>query len=263
MELELEQQKNQENEKINNNININEKNLENNQKVELLVDKEVTVENQNTFLQTTLGKTINTALDIGLRGILPEMLEEQIIDIKNVLLTNGLKEGIDTAIKSAIDLGKSALGIFTGKFDNLSQAHTAVKKGGIIDSISEVIDNVLGSATKNELISKSTGRLIKKGKNAILDTIATNIEEKFLQDMNSLEKVSKYISNWKNYYNIKDINGMEKEYKKLKKQMATVMELDSTIAEAKKIENIHNLIKNKGINYELSEEEKELINILK
>lgn len=261
MELEIEQQKNQE---IKNTDNIqNQNNLENNEEVELLVKQEVTVENQNAFLQTTLGKTINTALDVGLRGLLPDMVEEQIIDIKNVLLTNGLKDGIDTAIKSAIDLGKSALGIVTGKFENLSQAHTAVKKGGIIDGISEVIDNVLESSTKNELISKSTGKLIKKGKNAILDTISSNIEEKFLQEMNSLEKVSKYISNWKHYYNIKDIEGMEKEYKKLKKQMDTIMALDSTISEAKKIENVHNLLKNKGIDYELSEEEKELINILK
>mgnify|MGYP003297561398 FL=1 len=45
--------------------------------------------------------------------------------------------------------------------------------------------------------------------------------------------------------------------------MSTIMALDSTISEAKKIENIHNLIKNKGKDYELSEEEKELINILK
>ena len=261
MELELENQNNQ---KIENEKNIENKNtIEKKENVELLVEKEVTVENQNKFLQTTLGKTINTALDIGLRGILPDMIEDQIIEIKNVLLTNGLKEGIDSAIKSAIDLGKSALGIVTGKFENLSQAHTAIKKGGIIDGISEVIDNVLESATKNELLSKNTGRLIKKGKNAILDTISSNIEENFMQEMNSLEKVSKYISNWNNYYNLKDREGMEKEYKKIKKQMDTIMALDSTISEAKKIENLHNLIKNKGENYELSEEERELINILK
>ena len=261
MELEIQQQKNQETENFKNSEIENK--IEKKENVELLVEQEVTVENQNTFLQTTLGKTINTALDIGIRGILPDMIEEQIIDIKNVLLNNGLKEGIDTAIKSAIDLGKSALGIVTGKFENLSQAHTAVKKGGIIDGISEVIDNVLESSTKNELISKNTGKLIKKGKNAILDTISSNIEDEFMQEMNSLEKVSKYISNWNNYYNLKDKEGMEKEYKKIKKQMSTIMALDSTISEAKKIENIHNLIKNKGENYELSEEERELINILK
>jgi len=261
MELELQEQKNKEIEDFS--IIKNQNNLENNEKIDLLVDKEVTVENQNTFLQTTLGKTINTAFDVGLRGILPDMIEEQIIEIKNVLLNNGLKEGIDAAIKSAIDFGKSALGIVTGKFENLSQAHSAIKKGGIIDGISEVIDNVLGSATKNELISKSTGRLIKKGKNAILDTISSNIEDNYMQEMNSLEKVSKYISNWKNCYNLKDSEGMKREYNKIKKQMDTIMALDSTISEAKKIENIHNLLKNKGDNYELSEEEKQLIQILK
>ena len=51
---------------------------------------------------------------------------------------------------------------------------------------------------------------------------------------------------------------MEKEFKKLKQQMSNITPIEQTIKEAKKIENIHNLIKNKGINYELSEEEKEL-----
>lgn len=261
MDIEIESQINQ---KIENTNDIsNQNNIEKKEKIEVLVDKEATIENQNTFLKTTLGKTINTAIDIGLRGVLPDMIEEQILDIKNVLLNNGLKEGINTAIKAAIDLGKSALGIFTGKFENLSQAHTAVKKGGIIDGISEVFDNILESSIKNQLIPKGTGKLLKKGKNAILDTISSNIEETFLQEMNSLEKVSKYISNWKSYYNLKDKEGMDREYKKLKKQMDTVMALDSTISEAKKIENLHNLLKNKEENYDLSEEERELINILK
>ncbi len=239
------------------------KNIEKTTKVENLIENEVTIENQNKFLQTTLGKTINTAIDIGLRGIMPDMIEKQIIDIKNVLLTCGLKEGINTAIKSAIDLGKSALGIITGKFENLSQVHTAVKKGGIIDGISNVLDNVVSSASKNKLISKGTERFIKKGKNAILDAVSTNIEDKFLEDINSLEKVSKYISNWKSCYILKDMDGMEREYNKLKKQLNTVIALEGTISEARKIENVHNLIKNKGINYELSEEERKLIEILK
>ena len=89
MELELNEQKNLEIEKLNNVQNQN--NLEKNKEVELLVEQEVTIENQNKFLQTTLGKTINTALDIGLRGILPDMIEEQIIEIKNVLLSNRTK----------------------------------------------------------------------------------------------------------------------------------------------------------------------------
>ena len=55
---------------------------------------------------------------------------------------------------------------------------------------------------------------------------------------------------------------MEKEYKKIKQQIENITPLESTLNEAKKIENMHCLIKNKGIDYELSAEEKELINKL-
>lgn len=233
-----------------------------NKNIENKIETKVTEENQNQFLQTTLGKTINTAMDVGLRAILPEIVEDQIIDIKNTMINCGLKEGINTAIQSAIDLGKSTVGIVTGKFENLSQVHTAIKKGGIIDSLSKVINNVVTQADKNKLISKGTSRFIKKGKNAILDTISANLEDKFLGEVKALEKVSKYIENWKNCYNTKDMAGMEREYKKMQKQISEITPLQTTINEARKIENIHTLLKNKGANYELSQEEKELVNRL-
>ena len=104
--------------------------------------------------------------------------------------------------------------------------------------------------------------MIKNGKNTILGAVSTSLEEKYLEDVHSLEKIGKYISNWKICYNIRDVEGMEKEYNKMKQQIKTVVALESTISEARKIETLHNLVKNKGIDYEFSEEEKELINIL-
>ena len=216
-------------------------------------------EKQNTFLQSTLGKTINTAVDVGLKMILPDILEDQLIDVKNAILNNGFKEGVNTAIQSAIHLGKSALGIVSGDFENLSQVHTAIKKGGIIDSVSDIMNTVLKQAKDNKLISKGTERLIKQGKNVILNTVSSNIEDKFLGEMKSLEKVSKYIENWNSYYGTKNLEGMEREYKKIKQQLLNITPLESTLKQARKIENLHQLMKNKGINYELSEEEKELV----
>ncbi len=243
-------------------IEIEEKNLENTKNTNNILENEVTEEAQNTFLETTMGKIVNTAIDIGLRSVLPDVVEGQVIGIKNIMLKNGLKEGISAAVKSATEIGKSALGIVTGKFDDLSQVHTAIKKGGIIENVSGVIDNVLNAATQNEMISKGTAKMIKQGKKVILNAVSNNIEEKYLEDVQSLEKISKYISNWKNCYNIRDFEGMEKEYGKIKQQIKTVIALESTISAARKIETMHNLIKNKGIDYELSEEEKELINLL-
>ncbi len=92
--------------KVENEINI-EKEINNDKTIQ---------EEQNNFLQTTLGKTINGAVDIGLRWVLPDLIEDEIIDIKDSLIKGGLKEGINTAINSAINLGKSAIRNIYGKF---------------------------------------------------------------------------------------------------------------------------------------------------
>ena len=64
----------------------------------------VTAEEQNGFLDSTLGKVINTAVDLGLRWILPDFIENQIIEVKDTLITGGLKEGI---VLDHITAGKS------------------------------------------------------------------------------------------------------------------------------------------------------------
>lgn len=61
--------------KLNNEINI-ENNLD-------IINK------QTSFLESTLGKTINTGIDIGIRAILPDYIENQIIDLKNNLILYG------------------------------------------------------------------------------------------------------------------------------------------------------------------------------
>lgn len=247
MEIELEE----------NNINQNNNKIENEIENDVNVNS-VTAESQNKFLETTLGKVINTGIDIGLRAVLPDLVETQVIDIKNVIMNQGFKEGINSAIKSAIEIGKSALGIVTGKFDSISQAHTAVKKGGILDAVSTTVDTVLKSATKNKAISKNTSNLIKRGKNAIINTVSNKIEEEFMTQVKSTEKVGKYISNWNECFNKKDIEGMQREYKKIKTQLKELLPLENTIQEARKIENIQTLIQNKNGNINLTEEEIEL-----
>ena len=67
--------------------------LENLQNNNLELNNKIVNENtQKSFLETTLGKTINTAIDIGLRAILPDFVENQVIGIKNNLLNYGLKD---------------------------------------------------------------------------------------------------------------------------------------------------------------------------
>ena len=226
--------------------NLKENNLENNINIE---------KKQNNFLESSLGKIVNTAVDVGIRYLLPDLVENQVIDIKNTLIENGLKEGIDKTIKSAIDFGKSAIGIFTGNFENISQVQLAVEKGGMIDTVSKLIDNVLNKCTTSGKITKATSSMIKQGKNVILDNISSNIENMLTEQINSVEKLGTYSQNWNNYYLNKDFEGMEKEYKKIKTQLNKIIPLETTIKQAREIENIHNLIKNNGHNFNLTENE--------
>lgn len=239
---------------IENNITneIKQENIENN------IEK-----SQNKFLESMLGKTINVGIDVALRAILPNVVEDQVIDIKNILLKEGLKEGIKSAVNSAIGLGKSALGIITGKFENVSQAYTAVKNGGLIDATSKVIDNVIKSANKNGLIKDNTAKIIKGGKKVIKDSISNNIEKTFLDQVDSIEKVGKYINNWNRYLEAKDTTGMNREYKKIKDKLENIIPLENTLKEVEKINNIQKLLKNKGgdIN-KITSEEIELAKIL-
>lgn len=217
---------------------------------------------QNNFLNSTLGKVINTGLNFGLRALLPDVIEDQVIDIKDAIFNNGIKAGLKQAINSAIDIGKSAIGIFTGSFDNINQAHQAIKKGGLLDSTSELIDLGVNNAVNKDLINKDIASLIKNGKGVIINTIESNINKNFMNQINSLEYLEKYRNNWKNYYDSKDFEGMEKEYNKIKERLNEIMPIEKTINSIRSLENLHLLIKNNGHNFDLSNEELELAKVL-
>ncbi len=233
------------------------KNLEKNNEIE--INNNIANEkNQMEFLDTTLGKTINAAIDIGIRSVLPDFIDEQVINIKDNLILYGLKDGINKTIEDAINLGKSTIGIFTGKFENVSQMQAAIESGGIIDGISKLLDTVVSGARDAGLINKNIANTIKQGKNVILNNVESNIEKTFNKQYKNFEYIDKYINNWKEYFEKKDFSGMEKEYKKIEIKLNEIAPIEKTINEAKQIGIIHNLIKNNGQDFNLSNEQLEL-----
>ena len=228
-----------------------------NNSIELNNNLEIEKE-QNNFLETTLGKTINTGIDVGIRAILPDYIEEQIIDLKDNFIKYGLKEGIKKSIDDAINIGKSAIGIVSGNFENIAQMQEAIKNGGIIDNVSSLLDSVINKVQSNGLINSTVARTIKQGKNSILNNVEKNIENTFNNQIKALNYTEKYIENWKNYFENKDFNGMEKEYKKIKTEMNYLAPIEKMINEARTIENLHMLIKNNGQDFNLTKEQMEL-----
>lgn len=212
-------------------------------------------EEQKSFLETTLGKTINTAIDIGIRALLPDFIDEQIINIKDNLLNYGLKDGITKTIDDAIDVGKSAIGIFTGNFENVSQMQSAIETGGLIDGISSLLDTVVDKVNQKGLLDYNITNIIKQGKDIILNSVENNIEEKFREQNTGLENMEKYMNNWKQNFNKKDFEGMEKEYNKIEQALNNLAPLEKIINQARVIENLHNLIKNNGQDFNLNQEQ--------
>lgn len=198
----------------------------------------------------------------GLRCLLPDLIEDEVIEIKDSFIENGFKDGIKTAIDSAINLGKSALGIVTGNFENINQMQTAVKTGGIIDGISNVLNYTINKIVDKGKIPYGVGNIIKRGKNALLNNITKNIENEFENQVDNIEKLNKYIGNWKNYYQNKDFVGMQREYEKIRNKIKEVAPIEKTINSAREVENLHKLIKNNGQNFNLTQDQLELVKVL-
>ena len=219
-------------------------------------------EKQNNFLESALGKTINFGLDVGLRALLPNFVEDAVIEVKNTLLKEGFSEGAKQLVKSAIDIGKSAAGIVTGSFDNISQVQNAIKNGGIIDGVSDLTDNILNKTVKYGKLSYDVANTIRKGKNVILDSVSNKIEQEFNNQIDAAEKLQKYSNNWKDYFNNRDFDGMQKEYKKMEEKLKILMPMEETIKQARTIENLHTLIKNNGQDFNLTDEQLKLAEML-
>ena len=215
-------------------------------------------ESQTSFLNSVLGKAINSAIDVGIKAVLPDFVEDQVINVKDNLLKYGLKDGIKQTINDALNLGKSAIGIVTGKFENIDQIQTAVKSGGIVDGISEVLDYTINKAKNKGMIKSTVANMIKSGKDVILDNVEKGIENTFKQQNTNKTELTQNIENWKKGYQEKDFAKMEKEYTKIEKEMKALVPLENTIKQIRTLENIHNLIKNNNQNFNLTKDEIEL-----
>lgn len=213
---------------------------------------------QNSFLKSAFGTALNMAVDYGLKKVLPDFIEEQIIDIKDALLNNGLKEGLNTAVDKVVDLGKSFIGIFNGDFKKVSQVETAVRKGGLIDEMSDLFDKTLDNIKDKDYISKDLSKLLQGSKNIFEKSLDENITSVLKEQNKIINNIDKCIENWEKYKIEKDFEKMEKEYQKIQEQIEKVIPLEETLRKYNELENLHSLIKNNGGNFNLSSVEMEL-----
>ncbi len=78
------------------------------------------------------------------------------------------------------------------------------------------------------------------------------------EQLEGIEDLEDDINDWKEGYNNKDFNSMEKAYKRIQTEIGKLVPLENTLNNARTIETLHNLIKNNNQDFNLSKEELEL-----
>ena len=85
-----------------------------------------------------------------------------------------------------------------------------------------------------------------------------NIEKTFSKQLESVENLQSHIDNWKNYFEKKDFDNMQKEFELINKDLEILVPMENTINKARVVQNLHTLIKNRDQDFNLSKEEMEL-----
>ena len=133
-----------------------------------------------------------------------------------------------------------------------------MNRGGMIDCVSDLLDDIFNKIEKSGKVNGTIMDIVESGKDAILNNIEKNIEEVLNKQIEGIELLDKYINNWKEDYNNKDFDSMEREYKKIENKIKDLVPMENTLNNARTIETLHNLIKNNNHDFNLSKEEIEL-----
>ncbi len=223
---------------IENNVDIDEKNIE--------IGK-----SQNNFLKDIFLGSINFAVDLGIRAALPNLIEDQVIDIKNSIIKNGFKEGMKTLVEKVKEFGSSFLGIKKGNFNNLEEMDIAIKKGGILKSISKGLNYGIDAARKKGIITKDMSKVIKNLKTTTINSISDNIRNKMLEEVKKIEKIEKHQELWYKAFENKDISSMKKEIKIINNLKSEIVKFEKLMNNIEKINNIQKIIgENNNFEYE-------------
>lgn len=95
-----------------------------------------------------------------------------------------------------------------------------------------------------------------------METIKTGVDNTLDNQVEAIEKLDKYITKWNKYYNEQNFVNMEYQYSKIEEYLKEVIPLEDVLKRARSVENLHELIKNNGRNFDLTQEEKELATML-
>ena len=211
---------------------ISEKNL-NTQLTNDITKNEIS-KSQNNFIGDMFKNALNFGVDLGIKALVPDLIEDQVLDIKDAILENGFSDGVSTLMKKVDEFKNSIKGIFTGNFNTIQEIETATKQGGIIKSVSKGLSKGIDAGVKSGAIPKPVGRIIK------FATSKAYFKGKQMKKFDTLDELNK---KWYDALDKRDFNKMSKYTDKISEISKDLVKFSKIIDETKKIEELHNFIK--------------------
>ena len=225
------------------------------------VNNELSIENkddilskQNNALSEILNNVINWSIDAGLKYILPDSIENDVIKIKNDLLNGNAAQKIIDTIGSVINLGKEKLNNEKKEIMNIDDIERILKNPKIIKVLANTVDEIL----KNKSIKSE----ILNTEEINLKNVENKLNKEFENQINAINRIEKYKNEWYKNYDNKNFEKMYNVFKNIKKELKNIIPLENMIKEFRKIENLNQLVKSKGGDFDITKDELELANKL-
>ena len=100
------------------------------------------------------------------------------------------------------------------------------------------------------------------GRETIITTVHQVLNSIFEHHMRAEHRVLENIENWNNAFKEQDFKEMENIYARIQEDLSMLMPLSGSLNELGRLQNLHNLIKNNGNNFDISEHEKNVAGML-
>lgn len=193
---------------------------------------------------------------LGLRAILPDCIENQIIDFKNNIFKNGLLDGLKSVFENVVDIGKNILGMNNISIpDKIVNIKDSILNSDLINTIGQELGKSLDSLINLKDSNNDIYNIINDNKEIIISNFKSNLNEEFKFQNKLFYNINNEISNWKENLSNENYEGMEKSFKLIQQYNSKIIPIDNIVKDINYIESIHKLLAN---NNSISSEELEL-----
>ena len=220
---------------------------------------------QKEFLDTTIGKIVDAGLDFAISTFVPDLIEKPVSNLKDKLLSWDFNKEKETISSGALEQTKKSEENSGKEVDIgnvVANLKDFLKEEKTINSFSKIIDAAIKELVDKEKISSNVSKMVKEGKNAVVEKIKEKIDHELDGQIVYVEELKEQTEKWKNYYQEKDIKNMKAVSKKIDSLMKDIMPIDTILTEAKQIQNLQQLIENNNNQFDLSSTQLELAKML-